>query len=68
MHQLLHPPSEAGDWAALSAALVSPPESPVLSQPAVECEFAATAAYIDSALSRPTEPLYVTVRWAVHLW
>ena len=31
LHQLLHPPSEVGDWAASSAALVSPPESPVLS-------------------------------------
>ena len=68
LHQLLHPPSEVGDWAASSAALVSPPESPVLSQPAVDCDFAATVVYVDSALSRPTEPLYVTVRWAVHLW
>ena len=54
LHQLLHPPSEVGDWAALSAALVSPPESPVLSQLAVDCDFAATAMYIDSASSRPT--------------
>ena len=68
LHQLLHPPSEVGDWAALLAALVSTPESPVLLQPAVDCDFAATGAYIDSALSRPTKPLYVTVQWAVHLW
>ena len=68
LHQLLRPPSEVGDWAALSAALVSPPDSPVLLQPAVACELAATAAYIDSALCLPIKPLYLTVRRAVHLW
>ena len=61
LHQLLSPPSEVGDWAASLAALVAPPESPVLLQPAVDCEFAATAAYVDSALSQPIKPLYLTV-------
>ena len=68
LHQLLRPPSEVGDWAALSAASVPPPEPPVLLQLAVDCDFAATAAYVDSASSRPTEPLYIIVRRAVHLW
>ena len=30
LHQLLSPPSDVEDWSALSAALVAPPESPVL--------------------------------------
>ena len=53
LQQLLSPLSEVGDWAALSAALVASPESPVLSQLAVDCGFAATVAYIDSVSSRP---------------
>ena len=68
LHQLLSPLSEVGDWAASLAALVAPPESPVLLQLAVHCEYAAIAAYIDSVSSQPIGPLYLTVRRVVHLW
>ena len=68
LHQLRSLPSEVRDWAALLVALVALPESPELSQPAVDCEFAATAVYVDSALSRPIKPRYFTVRRVVHLW
>ena len=69
LHQLLTPLLDVGHWSALSTALVTTPKSPVLQQPdcAVDGEFAATAAYIDCALSWPLEPLYLTVRQAVHL-
>ena len=63
LHQLLHPPSDVGDWSALSAASVAPPESPVLQQLdcAIDCEFEAEAEYIDLALFWPVKPLYLTI-------